>query len=179
MILYHGTPVLYETFKTGEEFAQGKFLAEGLGIYMTEEAAVAANFGRYLLEVEVDPKRILDLTNKKVISTIIKQLDAKVEGLITTYLSPTQRRNSIDSISRGLISASKFGDDYDLLIDSNEAYHMSGDVEKELSVQTAYEELLQERVIRYFETNMGKIVYLAKNPALLSISSRTILSDEE
>lgn len=64
-IVYHGTPKKFESFT--DEFVGGENATdqEGPGIYFTTSFDDAANYGKYIYQVKLSPRRLLDLSEDK------------------------------------------------------------------------------------------------------------------
>jgi hypothetical protein len=89
--MYHGTD--HEIFKFSDEFVGGNNAVdqEGPGIYFTSSFEEANIYGKNIYKVTIKPRKLTDITNKRVVSV------ATISNLIK--ISPSTNVNNEDSLS--------------------------------------------------------------------------------
>lgn len=166
MKLYHGSNRLFKEFKISKELKNfgEDVLAEGIGIYMTENKNVASSYGAYIYEIEVDEKNIFDATSEEEIINIIRKVsnlvDFDIENMIDIY-------DLCEGIKEGDLSVTELYKEINDLLDSKEELYINyadrvEDYENGLfgQIEKAYLNLLPS-IIKYNDKSLG-VVYICK-----------------
>lgn len=172
MKLYHGTNK--GIFEKLEIRAEGSYLAEGPGVYMTDLFRVAKDYGSYVYELNIPDKNISDFTRYESVEEILKNTLKSLD--LSDLFYDIDMEYIIDSILTGDGCILDVGRDISLYIDSSEytstkyAY-LEEDTGESIDdiINNALKNNLKE-VIKYKTKDIDGFVYLCfKNPEIIKI----------
>lgn len=180
MKLYHGTNK--GIFEKLEIRAEGSYLAEGPGVYMTDLFRVAKDYGSYVYELNVPDENISDFTNYEYIEETFKNIFKKLD--ISDLFYDIDMDYIIESILTGDGSILDVGRDISLYIDSyeytsNKYAYLQEDTDESIDdiINNAFKNSIKE-VIKYKAKDIDGFVYLCfKNPEVIEIIKIDEISD--
>lgn len=120
--LYHGSHKLFNSFKIGKEWVvrDESLLAEGLGIYLTEDKKLADSYGKYLYTVEIDEQSVTDFTDAFVVRKVIHSISTDVTISLDEEIDIEQ---VIERVLNGGIKVTQLYDEINQLLDSNYSFY--------------------------------------------------------
>lgn len=180
--VYHGSPNNFTAFEIKEELVQrgSHNLAEGLGVYMTEDSEMAANYGPYLYTLEVSENEVTDFTDPEVVRTVLdnvfKEIDVDQSLLDEDML--------VDMVLSGNISVTKLHKEISDLLDSKEQFYnrYQDRITYEddcllASIEPAYSKNIKH-ILKYYDMSFDAPIYVCiRKPETLRIVSVTQKED--
>jgi hypothetical protein len=175
-IVYHGNPNLFERFIIDHQlsrYAQPQDLNEGYGVYMTEDYAVASNYGNYVYTIDIHDQILTDFTSASVVMDVLRKLQEQLDITFRLYFNVSDLvRNVVDgSVLLVTLHREIFNQ-----LDSNERFYT------EFGHQITYapgcfSERLESAfyssigsVIKYNDPSFDKPLYICfRNPEYLNI----------
>lgn len=152
MRLYHGSPknIAYLTIDPSLARHDISSLAEGYGIYLTDDLSFAKRYGPYVYHVTIDNKDITDFTKAPDIQNVIKKIEQDTNIPITNMVD---LEPAIQGVLSGDVSAVHFHKEINLTLDSEEAFHAQYG-----HLVTDDENCLHERIKLSFLSHVNDII---------------------
>jgi len=165
MIVYHGSSVLFKELKIGEEYSNGHGSKnnEGLGIYFSDDMSVAAEYGKYIYEIEIpdlyERPRTWDLCNFDEIEELLECAIATPDDIyIGNFINVTKL---IDEVSKAIynkrVSIDKLPDYICTILDNTESffdYCNKTNEDSELVIET-----IRLALVKFFKENCSIYVF--------------------
>lgn len=173
--VFHGSSRRFDTFVIDPSLTitSETGLMEGVGVYLTENYNLAHGIGTYTYEVEVDSKHVTDMTNARVIRSVLRKTLNAVNPQIIHYVDV---EDIVEGVKEGKISVTKLFRELELQLDSNERfYERLGDhvtYEDDCLFKKIEESYLAtvEDVFKYYDSGYGHDNYICfRNPECLHI----------
>jgi hypothetical protein len=152
--VYHGSAHKFTTFEIKEEFVNSNVLnlAEGLGVYMTDNEDMAANYGPYLYSIEISDDSVTDFTKRETIELLLKDISSDIGIELSGYLD---LESIILGVLSGNISVTKFYKEISDWLDSDATFY------EEYADRITYEDdcLFKELEISFFKNVKSILKY--------------------
>lgn len=179
ILVYHGSPSSFKKFKIEEKLSNRSIslLAEGLGIYMSENVELASTYGSYLYQIELQVKDITNFTNEQEIRNLLQNMSNEVEIDLESEIDANA---IITGLLSGNISTTSMFKEISDWLDNNESFHQRyGDFityEDDCIFERIKNSFLQnvKDIILYYDKSFNAPVYICfKNEQNLKIINVT------
>lgn len=178
LYLYHGSPrkgIRYFSLEDKHRITMVENLAEGIGIYMTEEKEVADCYARggsiYTVKIDLNKCRILDITLMENIKLFINKIS---QAIGYNILNVRYVKNLMEDIQAGDRSFYKLNHDLDVILANDEMFLGS-----EASENYYYQDKMNRKIeqmmnqydcVKYIDYRISnKPLYIAKKISCLEI----------
>lgn len=171
MILYHGSSRVFEAFQISEALVQHNkdHLAEGIGIYLTEDRAFAASYGAVVYEVEVPDDNISDFTNKESILLLLETMSKAINLPLLDWLNVDF---FVQSVLNGNLSVTKLYREIALILDNNATFYEAFEADFSEQIEEAFYKETKD-VLKYYDPSFERAIYICiEHPEKLIIKNR-------
>lgn len=177
--VYHGSVHKFTAFEIKEEFVERGVhnLAEGLGVYMTENEDMATGYGPYVYSIKISENSVTDFTKRETIELLLKDISSDIGIELSGYLD---LESIVLGVLSGNISVTKFYKEISDWLDSDASFY------EEYADRITYEDdcLFKElelsffknvkSILKYYDLSFADSVYICfREPEELAIVSMT------